>query len=335
MNKKIESLKELMKINRDKLDTIKNIIDKVKKIAIVCHSNPDGDCIGSSMALSLALKEYDSKYETTIICKKPFSTTYKSYEEYYEDGILKDFDLFIVLDSAAVDRVGEFYNKIDLSKAIVIDHHITNVGYGFYSWIDDFFISASEMVFLFIVYLKDEFNDKEIYQHLLNGVLSDNGYYSHIRIDKPFSLLISYEIILRGGDPLKTYNNMFNNNSIATEKLLAITLGRITPIYEEKVLYSYIYNSERADLGNPIFESGMLFREMMSIKTTLIAIFFKINEEEDKISIGFRSREETNDVSKIAAYFGGGGHKVAAAATINGTYEIIKEQVLKKVQEIL
>ena len=100
-------------------------------------------------------------------------------------------------------------------------------------------------------------------------------------------------------------------------------------------MYSYLYNSERESLGNPIFESGMLFEEMMSIKTTLVAIFFKINEEDDKINIGFRSRKETNDVSKIAAYFGGGGHKVAAATTINGTYEIIKDLVLKKIQEIL
>ncbi len=335
MEKKIESLSNLIDINREVLEKIKDTIDQVKKIAIIGHSNPDGDCIGSSIALSLALKEYDDKYDITMICEKPFSVVYKEYEKIFEGEITEDFELFIILDSAGLNRVGALSEKIDLSKTIVIDHHATNAGFGILSWVDDIFLSASEMVFLLIDYIKRDFNNREIYQNLLNGVLADNGYFSHIRADKYLSLLISYEIIARGANPLITYTTMFNNNSIATEKLLAITLSRLTPIYEEKVLYSYIYNSERADFGNPIFESGMLFKEMMSIKSTVVAIFFKINEEENKINISFRSREDKTDVSKIAALFGGGGHKVAAATTVNGTFEIIKEQVLREVEKIL
>jgi phosphoesterase RecJ-like protein len=187
------------------------------------------------------------------------------------------------------------------------------------------------MIFLLLFFLKVDINET-IAQHLLNGVLSDNGYFQHIRKDKFFSLYIVYLLIKYGGDPNVSRNLMFCNNTIQTEKMFALALNRLESRADGKILYSYIYDKEKNEIGD--FHSGMFFRETASIKGAKIFVFFKIDEEKETINISFRSTDDI-DVSKAATLFGGGGHKVAAGAHVRGEFSEVKEKTLKLLEDML
>ena len=238
------------------------------------------------------------------------------------------------MDTANIERVGNLHKDIDKSKCVVIDHHITNNNFGKINWISDYFISTSEMVFLLTQKMKIDLTNSDGIQYLLNGLLSDNGFFQHVRPHKSLSLLISYEMIEMGADSKKSYDLMFCNNSLDTLKLFSLTLSRITPENNGKVLWSYITEDDKTQNNGANFESGMLFREMMSISKTKVSIFFKIDNSENRVDVSFRSTDDI-DVSLVASYFGGGGHKVAAGVSIKGDFETVKKSVLNKINELL
>ena len=319
-------LDEIIDSNREILDSIKKLIDGAKNIAIIGHINPDGDCIGSQLGLGEGLREREKNIYN--INRGAFETDYpKTFEHHFIDDTKTDIDLFIIVDTASDNRISYDTKKIDFSRTIVIDHHISNTKFGILNWIDDNYISTCEMIFILLVYMKISMN-KDITQNLLNGLLADNGFFQHIRINKYLSLYISYLMIGFGADPKYSFDLMFCNNSISTEKVFALVLNRIETLCDGKILWTYIYNHDRDNYAD--FHSGMIFREMMSVRGVKVAIFFKINEEKGEVNASFRSTEDV-DVASLAAEFGGGGHRVAAGVTIKGEYYHIKNMILDKV----
>ena len=170
-------------------------------------------------------------------------------------------------------------------------------------------------------------------QYLINGILADNGYYQHIRTNKFLSLLITYLIVRDGGNPNASFDEMFCNNTLDSEKLFGITLERLSSLKDGKILWSYIYEEDRAKFNNSSFESAVIFKEMLSIRTTKVAVFFKVFKNENRVDISFRSRDEY-DLSIIAQSLGGGGHKVACGASVKGSFKEIKDKVLKSVEAL-
>ncbi|HOV14912.1 MAG TPA: DHH family phosphoesterase, partial [Spirochaetota bacterium] len=221
-------IKDVLKKYDKELTQIKKMIEKSSSIAIIGHINPDGDCIGSQLGLYSALKKIGKN--VSVINEGVFKGIYKSnFQHLFISEIDKNYDLYIVLDTANKERIGNLYKKIDIEKTIVIDHHITNNNFGKANWVSDNFISASEMVFLLILKMEIDITHSDGIQYLLNGLLSDNGFFQHIRQQKSLSLLISHKMIEMGADSKKSYDLMFCNNSLDTIKLFSIALSRITP----------------------------------------------------------------------------------------------------------
>lgn len=325
-------IKEILKKYSKELTKIKNMIDKSQKIAIIGHVNPDGDCVGSQLGLQYALKIIGK--DAVVINEGEFKGVYRAnFKNYFLPDIKEDYDLYIILDTANKERIGDLYKKINIDKTIVIDHHITNNNFGSINWVSDHFISASEMVFLLILSMNIDISNGEGVQYLLNGLLSDNGFFQHIRTNKYLSLLISHKMIEMGADSKKSYNLMFCNNSIYTLKIFSLVLSRVKSEAEGKVLWSYLFETDKLENNGTDFESGMVFKEMMSVVGVKVAVFFKVSQSLNKVEISFRSTDDI-DVSQVASFFGGGGHKVAAGASITGDYEKIKEEVLAKIEEI-
>jgi phosphoesterase RecJ-like protein len=169
------------------------------------------------------------------------------------------------------------------------------------------------------------FEGSEICQHLLNGIISDTGYFLHLRKENKFSLLASYILIDNGADPRISYNIMFGGKNINSKKLLALALQRIETIHHGKIAWTYLNDVDKKKFGNAAVDSVDIFKEMLSISNICIVIYFKISKK--KIDISFRSNEMI-DVASLAKRFGGGGHKMAAGATLKGKFDIIKEKVL-------
>lgn len=324
-------LNELLKINNNILNEIIKKINNSKRIAVIGHLEPDGDTIGSQLAMNEALKEKGIYVE--IINEGPYDNKYiKMNKKHFKKNIDSDFDLFIIVDTPSKDRIGKLTDKIDFNKSIVIDHHATNHKFGIINWIDINFISSSEMIFLLLYFMKIGLNNPIVCQNLLNGLVADNGYYRHIRKDKYYSLLISYLLIDKGADPFTSYEIIFGKKSLNSKKLLSIVLQRIESVNNGKILWSYITDQDKTKFHNSMVDSSSVFNEIMSVGGVEIGIFFKVDKE--KIDISFRSVDNI-DVSMLAKYFGGGGHIVASGTTMFGDFEEIRDKILKKSLEFV
>ncbi len=336
-NSNLAILNDIIAERTDILNSLAEQIKAASRIAVVGHVNPDGDCIGCQLGLRGGLSILGKN--VTIINDGPFDNSYtRNYADKFcqssDIGSKNDFDLFIVADSSSAERVAIAEDKIDFNRTIIIDHHQSGTNFGKTAWIEDSFVSASEMVFILLSYLGVNFTP-QLAQALLDGILSDNGYYQHIRTHKFGSLYTSYLLIGYGGDPNLSYRRMFCNNTLDTEKLFSKILGRTESLCGGKILWSYIYKSDRNIGGQTIdFNSGMMFRDMLSVKGLKVAVFFKIDEDENEVNISFRSTDDI-DVAAVAGELGGGGHKVAAGCTVKGDFDTVKNKVLNMVTKIV
>ena len=336
-NSNLAILNDIISERTDILHSLAEQINSAKRIAVVGHVNPDGDCIGCQLGLRGGLTGLGKS--VSIINDGPFDNSYtRDYADKFSQSSeirsKDDFDLFIVADSSSAERVAVTEDKIDFNRTIIIDHHQSGTNFGKTAWIEDSFVSASEMVFILLSYMGVTFTP-QLAQVLLDGVLSDNGYYQHIRTHKYGSLYITYLLIGYGGDPNLSYRRMFCNNTLDTEKLFSKILGRTESLCSGKILWSYIYKSDRNIGGQTIdFNSGMMFRDMLSVKGMKVAVFFKIDEEENEVNISFRSTDDI-DVAAVAGELGGGGHKVASGCTVKGDFDTVKNKVLNMVTKIV
>lgn len=327
----IKSTIETVKGFPKEIAEIAKELDKAGKLMILGHKNPDMDCIGSQVSLALAMRERGK--EVIIYSNGPFHSYMKDYEKLYTNKVenIDDIDLFVVVDTSSLNRIDVDF-ELPLEKVIVLDHHVTNENFGKVNYIDSDLISATEIIFMLLVFMDYSFDqNKTVVQILLDGILSDNGYYKHIRSDKYMSLIFTYLLISKGANPKETYDKMYVNNSIDEIKLLGKILNRIDSLKNNQIIYTY--QTDNNENGLVHVSSALLFQQMTSIKTGKIFVYFKVNEAENKVIISMRCSPEY-DVGSIANSFGGGGHKVAAGATIPGNYETVKKKVLNKILEV-
>ncbi|MBN2546210.1 MAG: DHH family phosphoesterase [Spirochaetes bacterium] len=307
------------------------LIQKSKNIAVIGHYEPDGDTIGSQLALTISLNQFGIR--ASAVNQGPFNSfENKKNKKFFKRCIDQYYDLFIIVDVPDKERIGDFHKNIYFEKSIVIDHHITNNKFGKINWVDDLFVSAGEMVFLLLLKMNIGLNKPEVCQHLLNAITSDNGFYQHIRKDKSFSLLASYYLIQRGADPKESYNILYGMKSLNSKKLLSLVLKRIESVSDGRILWTYLTEKDRKLMDNAQIESLFIFREMLSIKGSLICIYFKSLKK--KVDVSFRSYDKIN-VADLAKMFGGGGHKSAAGASFRKNFEEVKKEVINKAIEYI
>lgn len=308
-----------------------NHIKNSKNVAIVGHLDPDGDTIGSQLGLKYYLES--AGYNTTAINQGPFELNLKKYNNEFVKSIDREYDLYIVLDTPDLKRIGKIEKKIEKKKTIVIDHHFTNTRFGAINWINEAFVSTAEMVFLLIIKLGFKPDNIKANQFLLNGIVSDTGFFQHIRKEKNFALLASYILIQNGADPALSYNELYGQKTLENKKFLALILSRIEPYDEGEILWTYITKDDRKRFKNTQLESFFVFREMLTIDTAKVSILFK--EFDDRVEVSFRSFDKV-DVATLAKEFGGGGHKAASGVVFNkNTLKDIKDYVLKKTSEYI
>lgn len=327
----IKSTIETVKGFPKEITEIAKELDKAHTLIILGHKNPDMDCIGSQVSLALAMRE--RKKEVIIYSNGPFNSYMSDYEKLYTNKVenIDNIDLFVVVDTSSINQIDVDF-ELPLEKVIVLDHHVTNENFGKINYIDSDLISATEIIFILLVFMDYSFDqNKAVVQILLDGILSDNGYYKHIRTDKYMSLIFTYLLISKGANPKETYDKMYVNNSINEIKLLGKILNRIDSLENNQIIYTYQIDNDESDMGH--VSSALLFLQMTSIKTGKIFVYFKVNTAENKVIISMRCTPEY-DICSIASFFGGGGHKVAAGATIPGDYETVKKKVLDKILEV-
>ncbi len=229
------------------MNSIMDTIRESSSILLLTHENPDGDAVGSVMALYHVLSDMDKDVDFIIIDIPPvFSFLYPIDKVIPESN--KDYDLAIVLDCSSKERIGCNNNEFDrCKKSIVIDHHVSNTNYGTINHVEHNISSCCQVLY----YLLKDWNikiTKDIAEALIVGVLTDTNGFGNIDIDKN-TFLMAAELMDTGVNFNKLYYNVLSKKNMAQYLLTKITMDRLEFFENGKIAFSYITKDDIIKTG--------------------------------------------------------------------------------------
>lgn len=325
----------------EKLIDLIKIINDAKDIVIVAHEDPDGDAIGSTLALHSYLKEYfeykNMEKSIQVVLKK-VAPRYKDLKGFNEirDDIEEDIDLLIVLDLNEKKRLGKLEYLLDKSKKVlVIDHHVGEANIGDYKVFDK--NAAATALLLSAIYsdIKDKENlpkpSKDAVESALVGVISDTSGFKNTNTNKD---VLEFTIKAMGYniDVNSVFIKVLNKtkNELALNK---VVLNRLEYFYNDRIAFSYLLLSDDAYRNREYGEHEGFSDILRDIEGVDVGIL--IREIEDGFKVSIRSEKDT-DCRIVAEAFGGGGHKNASGITFkHKDLEKIKRELINKTKEVL
>jgi len=316
------------------LNRIANKIINNKSILISTHQNPDGDAIGSELAIGICLENLNK--DVTIFNQDDTPPIYQFLP--YSDKIVhqldnsKEYDLIFILDCADHDRGGGNLDKIiSESKVINIDHHITNEYFGELNLIDKKASATGEIIYSLIKEIPAKIT-LPIATNIYTAILTDTGSF-HYSNTSAKSLKIASEMIKIGVDAAEVAEAIYENRSLAELRLLGLSLNTIEESDNGMICSMVVNNDMFLQTGTSAKDTDSFVNYLSSISTAKVAALLKeISENCYKFSL--RSKGKIN-VAEIASQFGGGGHRNAAGFTIQGEFREIKKQVFKIIRQRL
>lgn len=311
-------------------------INKAENIIIVSHVNPDGDTLGSMLALSRIIKKNFSKETTNVIIGRiPETYSFLNCEKYCtlnsDVDKTKIYDLAIACDVAAKDRMVDMQEIYFKAKVTVnIDHHVTNNGYGNINIIDPDASSAGEVVYGLAKNL-DLKIDKEIAEFLYTAILTDTGGF---RFENTSPKVFNYaaELVEYGANPTSIYRKCYESKPKAMALLNAYAIQTAVFKENDKIAYTIITKEDMKNFNAKGDYTEGISEALRQINSTEVAMLLKEAENQTtKVSL----RSKKIDVAKIAETFNGGGHHFAAGCTIQKPPKIAAEKLLDLVKKSL
>jgi len=308
------------------------LINDSRNIAILSHIMPDGDNIGSCLALYNSLIKMDKN--PLVILDDDVPEIYKFLKN--SDKIVKpekeyEFDLVIVLDCGDAERLGKSVKYLKNGNVINIDHHINNTRFGHINLIDETAAATAEIVYKLI----KEFDiqlDIDICQCIYTGIVTDTGQFQYSNTSF-ITHEITADLIRNGVEPFKLYKVIYQNNSKEKIKLISKALSTLRFDYEDKIASMIITKESFDTIGAKDEDVDGIINFARDIKGVEVALLFR-EIDNGKIKIGFRSKDYVN-VNEVAEKFGGGGHKRAAGAIIDGDLDNIRNKIIETVIDVL
>lgn len=326
------NLREMVMKNKELLKLLK----ENKKVIILPHIIPDGDTLGSAGALQHALNNFGN--ETIILIEDDIPSDLKFLElnNLYDIRNLKneftDFDMIITIDSSDIDRLGVRAKLLQYTDNILnIDHHKTNSEYGKFNYIDITASSCGEIIYDIIMDLNINI-DKKIASLLYIAITTDTGSFKYSNTT-PKTLRIAANLLEYGIDKDDINIQLYQNKPLNKMKLLIDTLNTLEFYFNNKLSIMYISLEMLKENNIDFSDSDGIIEHGRNIENVEIAVLLKeVNKKE--IKVGLRSKGNY-DVSEIAAFFGGGGHKNAAGCTIKASIEEAKNILIDRISNIL
>lgn len=321
------------------LSQIAKFILESKKIGITYHVSPDGDAVGSVLALFNALKSLNK--DCYIISKDTLSENLKFLKG--SDEItgeitepVDETDIVVVLDCGNLERVSA--NLKEFAGTIInIDHHLSNDKYGDVNYIDSNAAATAEIVFellnlMGISFEKENSVIKDIGTCMYTSIVTDTGAYRHSNVTER-THKISAILKKIGVDNTFIYQSLFDNKDFSRIKLIGKALSNMQLILNGKVALLELDKAFTEDLGIDIGDTSDIISYGLQIKGVEVTLLLK--EVEDGVKASLRAKSYV-DVRKIAEVFGGGGHVRASGIKIkNMSMEEAKYEILNEIQKEL
>ena len=311
------------------LDNILEEINKAENIVILTHENPDGDAVGSSLAMYHALKTYGKNAQVII---PEYSRTFEflpGANEIKKEGSIEEYDLAISLDCASMKMLNGFAKYFENAKSkVVIDHHGTNSMYGDFNFVNPDAPACAQILIVILNYFNMEIT-KDIGTCILAGIITDTGGFKYSGVTAETFEFVAW-LLNKGVNVSSVYRKVLQIRSKGNFELHRIASNRLEFLENGKIAFTYITLEDEEKVNAETGDHEGIVDIGRDVEGVEVSIF--VRETKNKgLKISLRSSEYVN-VSDIALLFGGGGHPRAAGCNMNTTIEQAKERIVNEVK---
>ncbi|MEW6554928.1 MAG: bifunctional oligoribonuclease/PAP phosphatase NrnA [Actinomycetota bacterium] len=295
---------------------IASLLRDAETVGVASHVNPDGDSVGSLLALSMVLERTGKRVRACVPEPAKYPPQYgflPGRELLMDPGELEEgLELFVALDCSNPERLGPLRVKAESAQTLInIDHHEDNKLYGTVNLVDAAASSTSELVFAVIREAGWPL-DPEVATCLYTGVVTDTGRFQH-RNTSPRTFSLAGELAAAGGDIFRVVKEVYDNQSLAYTRLLGRALQRLEVVGDLGLGYSFITQQDLDETGASLPETEDLIDHLRTVRGIQVVALLK-ELEDGKVRVSLRSRDGI-EVGPIARAMGGGGHAMAAGYT--------------------
>lgn len=314
-----------------------NVIKNSKSFLIAGHINPEGDSIGSSLALAQGLKKMGKK-NVTVLSRDAVPEVLQflpSAELIRQNPPRKECDVLIIVDCNTMERTG--FDSLPAKTVAILDHHVLPASAAqsaFYKSvaahvIDPDAAAAGILVYKLLSDLKITI-DKRIATNLYTALLVDTGGFRYSNTS-PESLKIACHLVEAGARPWDIAKELYENTHYKSMSLLGLSLSTI----EKKGDIAWMTSTQNmfVKTGTKAEDAEDFVDYPRKVKGVKVAVYFR-QDGKKVFKLSLRSKGNVN-VQKIAKSFGGGGHKAAAGCKVNGTLDEVKKKVFKAVRKAI
>jgi phosphoesterase RecJ-like protein len=313
------------------LHRIVEAIRSRQRFVLSSHSRPDGDSIGSQVALAYALRALgkDVRMVNKDAAPGPILAFPDVESIVIAEEVADRFDAAIIMECSDLARTG--VRGLDRSFVINIDHHPGNTGYGDLNWFDSSAAACGEMVFELVLALGVPLS-REIATHVYLAILTDTGSFHYSGIS-PRTFEICKTALEAGVDPVQVARMVYDSNHMGRLKLFGAVLSAMEIDRTGRIAIVYVDHAMARAAGGSYEDTEGLVNLPLTVKEIDAAVFFK-QEQENEYRVSLRSKGEV-DIGAVAKGFGGGGHKNAAGCTMTGPIETLRGEMVDRVQRAI
>jgi phosphoesterase RecJ-like protein len=320
----------------DPVEQIAGLLRSEKTFLILTHYRPDGDAIGSQLALALVLKGLGKHVEAWNDDEVPAKFHFLPGSNLITTPPAepRDFDVVISIDASNWQRVGTAAQKIKSKKHFInIDHHVSNDKFAEINWIVPDAPASGQIAYDLIK--RGGFPlTHDIAVCLFAAISTDTGSFTYANTTAD-CLRVAAELVQTGFDVGEICRHIYESYPYARLQLLQMALADLKLAHNKRVAYYWITNEMYEESGAKREDTEGLIDYARSIEGVYVAILFEELTEPNKVRISLRSKHPKVDVNSIARRFGGGGHPEAAGARITGETHEIEKRVVDTVSSAL
>jgi len=297
-----------------------------RRFVLSSHARPDGDSIGSQLAMAYALKALGKEVRVVNVDRAPAPLL--GFDGVTDIEIANRVepwgDVTIVMECGSLERTG--VSGLDHGLVINVDHHPDNSGYGQITWFDPTAAACGEMVFTLVQALGVPLT-QTIATHIYLAILTDTGSF-HFSSISPRTFDICRQLLEAGVDPVLIARNVYDSNNMGRLKLFGSVLSAMQIDDTGRIAIVYVDHAMAEAAGGTYDDTEGLINLPLTVKDIQAVVFFK-EVDAGTYRVSMRSKGEI-DIGAVAKEFGGGGHKNAAGCTVKGAFQALRGTFIEK-----
>ena len=311
---------------KNNLKKLQKFINAHNRFFVIGHENPDGDCVGSQVALAGLLRKLGK--QVFLLSSGPFSdivaqlysslfySAYSQIPDMPSPDALENSALLCV-DTSSYARLGDVAKPLEGLPSGIIDHHVSASNFGLVQYIDSTVPANTILIYrLFEAY--GIIPTREDAHFILLGILTDTQFFRFVKAEDTEPFQVASKMVELGVSPGEIYQQIGYGYTFLSRKIIAKILGRASRVNNNRVILTYMQQSDYL-YKDDIPQSYEIYQLLQGTQKTEVVVYIQENvdvENKPMCKIGLRSHAKV-DVSKIAEEFNGGGHKRASGFAVH------------------